>query len=83
MVTHPDIHAAQQELTSVIKWEPMFSLGKAPYQLFEILNLLLFLINNKSGRMLLHLKQSVSDHGALRRSSLFEDWNGDRIFQVR
>ena len=81
MVTHPDIHAAQQELTSVIKWEPMFSLGKAP--LFEILNLLLFLINNKSRRMLLHLKQSVSDHGALWRSSLFEDWNGDRIFQVR
>ena len=29
MVTHLDINPAQQGLTSVINWEPVFSLGQA------------------------------------------------------
>ena len=29
IVAHPDINPAQQDLTSVMKWESLFSLGQA------------------------------------------------------
>ena len=51
MVAHPDINHTQQDLTSVMKWEQVFSLGQAVYRFILYTVFLSFMFENYSLRV--------------------------------